>query len=119
MEVEPPAQSDLAGQAKMEQEMQAKFDQQFEEMKAMLQGVAANQQAQGEALAKVNSTVSEQMMALATIRGEAQEASRLARSLQDTASGKAGLLPMRAGQGAAASVGPSLTDLPKAPVAPP
>eukprot|EP00959_Pyramimonas_sp_CCMP1952_P185002 3868183-Pyramimonas_sp.AAC.1 len=74
MEVEPPAQSDPAGQAKMEQEMQAKFDKQFEEMKAMLQGVAANQRAQGEALAKVNSTASEQMMALAAIRGEAQEA---------------------------------------------
>eukprot|EP00959_Pyramimonas_sp_CCMP1952_P452338 9466410-Pyramimonas_sp.AAC.1 len=38
MEVEPPAQNDPARQAKMEQEMQAKFDKQFEEMKAMLQG---------------------------------------------------------------------------------
>eukprot|EP00959_Pyramimonas_sp_CCMP1952_P061505 1285359-Pyramimonas_sp.AAC.1 len=64
-----------------------------------------DQQAQGDAPAKVNHAVSEQMTALATIRGEAQAASRLARSLQDAASDKASLLPSPVEQGAAAQAG--------------
>ncbi|CAK0886710.1 unnamed protein product [Prorocentrum cordatum] len=94
MEAEPPAQNDLATQAKMEQEMQAKFDKQFEDMMAMLQVVAANQQSQGEALAKVNSTASEQMRALATIRGEAQEASRPGPELAGASRSHSGTAPL-------------------------
>ncbi|CAK0909117.1 unnamed protein product, partial [Prorocentrum cordatum] len=118
MEVESLAQHDLAAQAKMARDVQAKFQQRFDGMTEVLKGVAMNQLTQGEALARVNHAGSEQITALATIRGEAQSASCLARSLQDAASGKAGLSPPRADQGAAAQAGPSLTDEPKSPAAP-
>ncbi|CAK0808166.1 unnamed protein product, partial [Prorocentrum cordatum] len=58
-------------QVEVENQQQEK---QLEEMKALIAGVVMTQQAQGEVIAKVNSTVNEQMTALATIRGEAQEA---------------------------------------------
>ncbi|CAK0902787.1 unnamed protein product, partial [Prorocentrum cordatum] len=62
----------------------------YQEMKAMIQGVMASQASQQEALERVATTVKEQMTAIATAQGQAQEASRMIRAIaQGSSSSKA------------------------------
>ncbi|CAK0909087.1 unnamed protein product, partial [Prorocentrum cordatum] len=77
-------------QAKTERDMKGMVESQFQEMKAMIQGVMASQASQQEALERATTTVKEQMTAIATAQGQAQEASRMIRAMaQGSSSSKA------------------------------
>ncbi|CAK0825434.1 unnamed protein product, partial [Prorocentrum cordatum] len=84
-------------QPKTERDMKGMVESQLQEMKAAIQGVMASQASQQEALERVTTTVKEQMTAIATAQGQAQEASRMIRAIaQGSSSSKAGQVKVAA-----------------------
>ncbi|CAK0895273.1 unnamed protein product, partial [Prorocentrum cordatum] len=77
-------------QAKTEKDVRDMVERQFGELKTMMQGVMASQASQQEGLERAANAVTEQMAAIATAQGQAQEASRLIKAIaQGSPSSKA------------------------------